>query len=86
MRRRVSPLRAIRDARGLRRVDVASAAGVSLHIIHKLENGQFATLYVGTLSKVALALGVSPCELIPGFHSRRGKARGELVRGADTKC
>ncbi len=78
-RRAVSPLRAIRDARGLRRVDVASAAGVSLAVIRKLERGAYSTLYVGTLARVALGLGVSPCELIPGF-CRRG-SRASLTPG-----
>jgi len=78
-RRAVSPLRAIRDARGLRRVDVASACGVSLEVVRKLEGGRFASLYVGTLARVALGLGVSPCELIPGF-CRRG-SRASLTPG-----
>lgn len=78
-RRAVSPLRAIRDARGLRRVDVASASGVSLEIIHKLETGRYGALYVRSLAKVALGLGVSPCELIPGF-CRRG-SRASLTPG-----
>ena len=63
----MNPLRAIRQSRGLSLVQVAAAAGTSVKTIQKIEQGRFATLYVRTLVRVALAVGVAPAELIPGL-------------------
>ncbi len=68
--RRVSPLKAIRDARGLRRIDVASTAGVAPSVVAKLENGDYASLRLGGVMKIAMALGVAPLDLVPGLAAR----------------
>ncbi len=77
--RRVAPLKAIRDVRGLRRIDVASAAGVAPSVVAKLENGKYLSVRVAGVVKVASALGIAPCELIPGFHAQPAR-QVRLVR------
>ena len=75
MKGKPAPYLAIRAARGLRRVDVASASGVSLETLRKLERGEYGTLRLSTLVKVAVALGVAPAELVPGLAVRpQGKS------------
>ena len=68
------PLRAIRQARGLRAVDVASIAGVSMGTVRKIEQGKWAGLSLRMLCQVAWAVGVAPAELVPGLAARRAKA------------
>ena len=78
------PLRAIRQARGLRAVDVAATAGVSLQTVRKLEQGKWAGLSLRMLCQVAWAVGVAPAELVPGLAARprtgQGRSPGALPR------
>ena len=67
MRRNEAPLGAILSAYGLRRVDLASAAGVDLKVVHRIARGDFAGLKLGTLARVAVALGVPPTDLVPAL-------------------
>ena len=85
----MSPLKAIRDARGLRRIDVASAAGVAPSVVAKLETGDYASLRLGGVMKVAVALGVAPAELVPGLAARpqtRGASSRVSVARSDGKA
>ena len=69
------PLRAIRQTRGLRAVDVASIAGVSMGTVWKIEQGKVAGLSLRMLVRVAWAVGVAPTELVPGLTARPAKAQ-----------
>ncbi len=69
------PLRAIRQARGLRAVDEASAAGVSMGTVWKIEQGKVAGLSLRMLVQVAWAVGVAPAELVPALAARPAKAQ-----------
>jgi transcriptional regulator with XRE-family HTH domain len=72
------PLAEIRQARGLRQVDLAALAGVCLPTLTRLENGPVAGVSVGILVRVAHALGLAPVELIPALGARPGRARVAL--------
>src|SRR5687768_5922422 len=50
--------RAVRLRRGWRQVDVAVAARVSIATVSRIERGQFETLSVGVLLRVASALEI----------------------------
>jgi transcriptional regulator with XRE-family HTH domain len=72
-----SPLERIRQSRGLSQVQVAALAGVSVQTVHRIEGTGLAGLQLGTLIRVADALGVAPVELVPGLAgSRRRPAQG----------
>jgi transcriptional regulator with XRE-family HTH domain len=62
-----SPLRRIRLAYGLRVVDIAAAAGVSIDTIRRIDRLDVVTLKLSSLVKVARAVGVAPTDLVPGL-------------------
>ncbi len=64
------PGAAILHAYGLRRIELAAAAQVDLKVIHRIARGDFAGLKLGTLSRVAVALGVSPTDLVPALAAK----------------
>lgn len=71
-----SPLYRLLDARGLRVVQVAATAGVAVETVHRVGRlDKLEGLKLGSLVKIANALGVAPSDLVPGLASRpRGKA------------
>ena len=77
-----SPLKRIRSAYGLRVVDIASAAGVSIDTVRRIDRLDVATLQLDSLVKVARALGLAPTNLVPGLTRRPTSrvARGESGR------
>jgi transcriptional regulator with XRE-family HTH domain len=62
-----SPLRRIRLAYGLRVVDIAAASGVSIDTVRRIDRLDVVTLRLGSLVKVAQAVGVAPTDLVPGL-------------------
>jgi transcriptional regulator with XRE-family HTH domain len=62
-----SPLRRIRLAYGLRVVDIAAAAGVSIDTVRRIDRLDVVTLKLSSLVKVAQAVGVAPTDLVPGL-------------------
>ena len=73
MTRAVCTLRAIRQARGLRREDVAAASGLNITTVGKLETvtaDKLERLTLGTVFRVAQALEIPACELIPSLIAR----------------
>lgn len=84
----ILPLRALRDSAGLREVDVAALAGCTIETVRRLQvdGDHLWTMQLGTVARVALALGVAPVELLPelGLRPREGgelQRRGVLPRG-----
>ncbi len=85
---RIAPLTQILHAYGLRRVQLAAAAGVDLKTIDKLCGGDVAGMKVATLCRVASALGVAASDLVPQLArplhaapSRSGSSLRLLRRG-----
>jgi transcriptional regulator with XRE-family HTH domain len=62
-----SPLQRIRHTRGLRVVEIAAAAGVSVDTVRRIDRLDVATLRLGSLVRVAQAVGVASTELVPGL-------------------
>jgi transcriptional regulator with XRE-family HTH domain len=62
-----SPLRRFRLAYGLRVVDIAAAAGVSIDTVRRIDRLDVVTLKLSSLVKVAQAVGVAPTDLVPGL-------------------
>ena len=62
-------LRWWRRARGLTQRDLAALSGVQQRTISRIESGVVEELRVGTLLKLADALGVEVLELLFGAHS-----------------
>ena len=63
----LSLLRALRDQRGLRQIDVAAMAGVDPQVVERIDRGQIMGMKMRSLIRVAAALGVSPVDVIPGL-------------------
>ena len=88
MPRNAAPLLRILQIYGIRRVELAAAAGVNEKTVARLCRGEYAGMMVGTLARVAVALGVAPAELVPGLAARptsggligRRRGRGCPVR------
>lgn len=86
------PLAQLLREKGVRRVDVAAVSGVDLKTVHRICRGEHAGLKVGTLIRVAVALGVRPCDLVPVLHApsdfqgllRGGRPRWLPHRGASS--
>ena len=74
---RASPLRRLRAAHGLRVVEIAAFAGVSVDTVRRIDRLDVATLQLGSLVKVAHAIGVAPTDLVPGLARR--PATGGLI-------
>ncbi len=67
---KASPLRRLRSAQGLRVVEIAAFAGVSVDTVRRIDRLDVVTLQLGSLVKVAHAVGVAPTELVPGLAAR----------------
>ena len=67
------PLLQLLRASGIRRVEVASAAGVDMKVIHRLCCGDYWGLKLETLARVSLALGCAPAEIVPELARRPRK-------------
>ena len=52
-------------AHGVRRIDLASRSGAGLDTLRHIDRGEIAGLKLGTLLRVAVALGVAPVALAP---------------------
>jgi transcriptional regulator with XRE-family HTH domain len=74
---RASPLKRIRHAYGLRVVEIAAAAGVSIDTVRRIDRLDVATLQLISLVKVARALGVAPDDLVPRLA--RPASQGGLI-------
>ena len=55
---------------GLRRVELAARAGCSLDTLDRIAAGDLWGMKLGTLARVAHALGLSPAELAPILATR----------------
>ena len=77
MARNAAPLVRILQTYGIRRVELAAAAGINEKTVARLCRGDYASMKVGTLARVAVALGVAPAELVPGLAVR--PAGGGLI-------
>jgi transcriptional regulator with XRE-family HTH domain len=64
-------LRVVRKRRGLTQRQVARLAGVSLSLISKLEQGERQDTRTETLRRLAVALGVPPCDPNGKLYKRR---------------
>lgn len=60
-------LRRTRQAAGLSKAELADRAGVHWTVIVAYEGGQGVPI-LESFVKIAIALGVSPCELLPGLE------------------
>ena len=67
------PLLQLLRVSSIRRVEVASAAGVDLKVVHRLCRGDFLGMKLDTLVRVALALGYAPAEIVPELARRPRK-------------
>ena len=65
-----TPLDRMLIAAGVRRTDVAAAAGCTLETVAKVANGEGAALRCRTLLRVSAALGLAPAELVPSLAVR----------------
>ena len=65
-----APLGQILQTYGIRRIDLAAAAGCDLKTLTKLERGRTRSVMVSTLVRVAHALGVAPVALVPELAAR----------------
>ena len=63
----LSTLRALREQRGLRQIDVASLARVDPKVVRRIDRGQVMGVQMRSLIRVAAALGVSPVDVIPAL-------------------
>ena len=79
----LTTLRALRDARGLRQIDVASMAGVDPTVVSRIESANgFLGVQLRSIVRIAAALGVSPVDLLPALAvvpKRAGPSRSERV-------
>ena len=56
----------VREQLGISQATVATRMGVNRSHIHRIENSSFTNPRIGTLSRIATALGVPVCELLIG--------------------
>lgn len=76
-----SPLPRLLAARGIRRVELAAAAGVGCQTIGRICQGNVEAMRIGTLCRVASALGVAPADLAPKLADRSREASVLRSRG-----
>lgn len=71
----------IRQLRGkvFTQADLAQAAGVSVDVVRKLEQGRRHTASIGTLQRIARVLDVDPAELLPRTRALPSKDAGGVV-------
>ncbi len=72
-------LQRIRHAYGLRVVDIAAAAGVSIDTVRRIDRTDVAALQLRSLVKVAQALGLIPTDLVPRL-ARPASGGGLIAR------
>ena len=65
MARNPAPLTHILQAYGITRIQLAAAAGADLKTIARLCRGDCLSMKIGTVCRVASALGVSASDLVP---------------------
>ena len=70
---------------GIRRVELAAAEGVNEKTVARLCRGEYGGMSLGTLARVAVALGVAPAELVPVLAVRptSGGLIGRRLRNAN---
>lgn len=73
------PLKRTRSAYGLRVVEIASAAGVSIDTVRHIERLDVITLRLDSLVKVAHAVGVAPIELVSGLARAPSRHRRRTI-------
>ena len=76
----VTPLQRIRHAYGIRVVEIAAASGLSIDTVRRIDRLDVTTLQLGSLVRVARAIGVAPTELVPGLARRPGRGSLRPVR------
>lgn len=81
MTNRRGPLARIRADRGWSQVQVAGAAGVTIESVVRLERLQVANMQLGTLVRVAQAVGVAADELVPGLATRPANGPARVLPG-----
>ena len=65
MTTRKTPLPRLLAARGIRRVELAAAAGVGCKTINRICRGDIGSMKIQTLCRVANALAMAPARLAP---------------------
>jgi transcriptional regulator with XRE-family HTH domain len=80
---RETKIRAARKRAGLTRLQLAEASGLAYGTVCRLEAGNDSRPNIHTLSKLAEALGVAPCLLLPDPEPVAA-ARGNRGRGRST--
>ena len=88
--RSLTPLSHILRETGIRRIDLASVAGLDVKTVHRFCQGHYASLKIGTILRVAVALGVRPCDLVPVLRARLGTrglaSRAKRARSARSRA
>ena len=67
-----SPLLRLLKQYSIRRIDLAARAGCTvgtIAILCRLDPNEMSTMRIGTVARVAAALGVAPAELVPWLAS-----------------
>ena len=72
-----TPLSRILHARGIRRVELAAAAGVGTRTVSRICRGEIHAMRVETLIRVAQALDLAPADLAPRLAARHARRRQE---------
>ena len=75
---RAAPLVHMLQASGITRIQVAAAAGVDLKTIGRLCSGDYLSMKIATVCRVARVLGVSPADLVP-LLSKRPRANAPAL-------
>ena len=79
MTTRNAPLPRILNARGIRRIELAAASGVGCKTIARICQGDIDAMRIGTLCRVARALGVAPADLAPQLATRQRPGRPDAA-------
>jgi DNA-binding Xre family transcriptional regulator len=74
-----APLARILCARGIRRVELAAAAGVGTKTVSRICRGETDAMRVETLIRVAQALDLAPADLAPRLAARHARRRQESL-------
>ena len=71
----IRPINRILQAQGLRRIDLASLAGVDPKTVARLCRGEISGMKIVTLYQIAVALDVKPSDIIPALGRKPRRAR-----------
>lgn len=76
-----SPLFAMLQARGIRRIELAAYAGVDPKTVTRLLRGDYVSMKIGTICQIAKTLGVAPADIVPLVRAspRRGRQSDEVI-------